>query len=95
MTFNGLDTKMRSMSLTKADQIIIRNIFNEAFEAIVLPRLDAIDERLDRVEERLDKVEARLDKVEVQLKALTVEVKSTKSLIAEPQVHTGLPTHSH
>ena len=45
------------MSLTKQDLSQIRTVFNEAFEALAVPRFDAIEERLDRIENRVDHVE--------------------------------------
>jgi len=58
------------MALDTDDIVAIRGVFNEAFEVLVLPRFDEIDDRLDKMDDRLDSMDGRLDSMDDRLDSM-------------------------
>lgn len=71
------------MALSKQDIGQIRQVFNDGIEALVLPRLDGIDERLVGIDERLDGIDDRLDKLTIRVAQIESEQRNTNTMLRE------------
>lgn len=62
------------MGLTSDDIALIRSIFIEGLETLVLPRFDAIDQRFESNDQRFDAMDKRFDRLEGHVDHLEYEM---------------------